>query len=200
MVKYEYSLVDLKYVKENPEEYIIPDCLEACKILWDKGIRTAQCSNLEDLDSRWIEIDTVGLSQENSTILYNNINAHVEGFYIGGMTHNPRISVNGTGEEASKRLCELANMLSLQDTCDFVSSDDYLDSYKRTDGEYIVLPTGVIQRDYNPLYSIATIADALNANDAWDLYVEEEGRVYDSAEALQAHIDYLNKKSNSNQL
>lgn len=36
MTKYQYELVDVKYVKENLEEYIIPDCLDACKLSLDR--------------------------------------------------------------------------------------------------------------------------------------------------------------------
>ena len=48
MPRYQYSQTPTRLVKENPEEYIIPDCLEACKILWDKGIDTVECSNFYD--------------------------------------------------------------------------------------------------------------------------------------------------------
>ena len=64
MPRYQYGLVNIEYVKEEPEEYIIPDCIDACRLLWDKGINTAQCSNLEDKNYRWIEIDARGLSDE----------------------------------------------------------------------------------------------------------------------------------------
>ena len=35
---YQYSYVDLPYVVNNPEEYIIAGCLDACSELWDKNI------------------------------------------------------------------------------------------------------------------------------------------------------------------
>ena len=78
MAQYQYSLVDVQYVKQNPEEFIIPDCLDACKILWEKGIDTTQCSNFEDKNCRWIEIDVACLSKENYNYLYNMINSKVD--------------------------------------------------------------------------------------------------------------------------
>lgn len=193
MPKYQYSLVDIKYVKENPEEYIIPDCIDACRILWSKNISTIQCSNLDDLNYRWIEIDSVGLSEENKKILYDKINSKEDGFSLGGLTHNPRIYVGDVGVEANRRLCSLAEMLLLQDTIDFSTVEEYLDDFKRTDGEHIILPTGEIIRNYNPQFEDATLKDALDANDAWILFIMEEGRVYYNRDALDTHINYLNQ-------
>lgn len=200
MPKYQYGLVDVKYVKENPEEYIIPDCIDACKILWGKGINTAQCSNLEDKNYRWIEIDTLGLSDENKKIIYDLINAKEEGFSIGGMTHNPRLFVYGEGVEASKALCQLASVFVLQDTMEYSTTEEYLDNYKRKDGEYVITDTGVIIRDYNPKLVSTTLSDALTFNDDWSLYVEEERRIYHSIDALESHMNYIEQLKNENRI
>ena len=45
---YEYGYIDLPIVVKNPEEYIIPGCLGACRSLWDKNIETFMVSNLQD--------------------------------------------------------------------------------------------------------------------------------------------------------
>lgn len=193
--RYNYGLTPTKFVKENPEEYIIPDCLEACRILWEKGIDTTQCSNYEDNDYRFVEINIATLSKENSSFFYEQLNNNEAGFSIGGMTHCPRIYVDSEGEEARKRLCELAQMFSLQDTNEYLTVEDYLDSYRRTDGKYIVLENGMLQRDINPEYANATIVDALDARDEWELYVETEGRVYNNQEALEKHHEYLQRKN-----
>lgn len=198
MPKYQYGLVDAKYVKENPDEYIIPDCIVACKILWDKGINTAQCSNLEDKNYRWIEIDTLGLSDENKKIIYDLINDREDGYGIGGMTHNPRLFVYCEGVEASKKLCQLASVFVLQDTMDYSTVEEYLDDYKRKDGEYINLNTGAVIRDYNPKLVSATLSDALTFNNDWNLYVEEEQRIYHSVDALESHKNYLEQTNKAN--
>ena len=199
MPRYQYGLVNIEYVKEDPEEYIIPDCIDACRLLWDKGINTAQCSNLEDKNYRWIEIDTRGLSDENIKIIYDLINAKADGFSVGGMTHNPRLFVHCEGAEASKALCQLASVFVLQDTMDYSTIEEYLDNYKRSGGEYMILDTGVIIRDYNPRLVSATLADALTFNDEWKLYVEEEGRIYHSVAALEAHMNYVKQLNKANE-
>ena len=198
MPKYQYGLVNVEFVKENPEEYIIPDCIDACKILWDKGIDTVQCSNLEDINYRWIEIDTLGLSVENKTIIYDLINANKEGFAVGGMTHNPRLFVHCEGFEASEKLCQLASVFVLQDTIKYSNIEEYLDDYKRKDGEYKILDTGILIRDYNPKLVSATLEDALASNEDWDLYIEEEGRIYHSVAALESHLKYLEQTKKEN--
>lgn len=200
MPKYQYDLVNITYVKENPEEYIIPDCIDACKILWEKGINTTQCSNLDDKNHRYVEIDNIDLSDENKSFLYNMINSKADGFAIGSMTHLPRLYVNCEGIKASERLCELANMLSLQDTNLYTTAKDYLDSFKRTDGQYKLFPTGEVRRDYNPKYENATLADALTFNDEWNLYAEEEGRIYASEDALNIHLNYLEQAKNTKKM
>lgn len=192
--KYEYSLTPIRYVKENPEEYIIPDCLDACKILWEKGIDTTQCSNYQDHNSRYIEINITTLSEENYNFFKEKVNNHEEGFYIEPTQHYPRISVNCEGEEARTRLCELASMFFLQDTNEYMTAEDYLDSYRRTNGQYILLETGESQRDINPEYANATLADALDARDDWELYIEEEGKIYYNQEALKKHHEYLERR------
>ena len=42
-MKYQYSEVDMAYVYRNPEEFIIPENLAACKLLWNKNIFTKMC-------------------------------------------------------------------------------------------------------------------------------------------------------------
>lgn len=120
---------------------------------------------------RWIEIDTIGLSDENKKIIYDLINKNVDGFSIGGMSHNPRLFVHNTGLIASETLCNLTNVLQLQDTKQFSTTEEYLDNYKRKDGEYMILDTGVLNRDYNPDLISATLQDALTFYNDWDLYI-----------------------------
>lgn len=59
---YQYSVVNMEFVLKEPEEYIIPENLEACKLLWSKNIFTMMCNNYENDDS-WITL--LELSPEN---------------------------------------------------------------------------------------------------------------------------------------
>lgn len=63
--KYQYSEVGIEFVMANPEEYIIPGNLEACKLLWSKNIFTRMCNNYDNEDS-WITLGE--LSDENDAI------------------------------------------------------------------------------------------------------------------------------------
>lgn len=193
MAQYQYFPTPVKFVRENPKEYIIPDCLAACKILWDKGIVTTQCSNYEDANCRWILIDSRCLSVENRKRLYDGINSRTYGFGIVEDNHNPVLRVECIGKQAQIDLCKLAESLSLQDIMEFKTVEEYLDLYKRTDGEWIVLPTGDIQPQYNSSLVNASLADALTANDDWKLYIERERRIYNNKDALNHHLDYLAK-------
>ena len=191
MPQYKYRPVDMKYVRENPEEYIIPECLDACKILWDKGIDTVQCSNYDDLDYRYIDLDQNHLSKENKRLLEELINSGTEGFSIGGLIGTPRLYVYALGDVARAELCGLANVLRLQDTFDFYTVDEYLSMYKSKGGKYTILPTGEALVEENPEHANATIEEALTELDDWDLYVESEQRVYKSKYALEHHMKYL---------
>ena len=62
---YQYSAVDMKLVMSNPEEFIIRENLEACKLLWSKNIFTKMTNNYEN-DYSWITLNT--LSPENQEI------------------------------------------------------------------------------------------------------------------------------------
>ena len=66
--QYEYQEVDVEEVIKNPEEYIIPECLEACKTLWSKNIETAMCANYHDSTDLFIGLVDDGLSDENKKI------------------------------------------------------------------------------------------------------------------------------------
>ena len=45
---YHYSVVDIEYVVENIDEYIIPENQAACKLLWSKNIFTIMSNNYEN--------------------------------------------------------------------------------------------------------------------------------------------------------
>lgn len=195
MPKYQASLTDVNIVMENPEIYIIPECLEACKILWNKGIDTTQCSNYEN-NTYWIEINPSCLSENNRKYCYERANNKNDQYFgISYMTHNPCIIVPKVAN-AKEILCELANSFELQDTVNYLNADEYLDGYKRTDGQYIVLPGGNVQRNYNPLYLNATIEEAIKTRGDEDLYIKEEGRIYKNQHALNVHRNYLKQKDN----
>lgn len=64
--KYQYTSIDVEIVMQNPEEYIIPELLSACKKLWSLNIFTTMCSNRDDNGHSYIW--TSYLSAENQLI------------------------------------------------------------------------------------------------------------------------------------
>ena len=62
---YQYSAIDMRVVMNNPEEFIIPENLEACKLLWSKNIFTKMNNNYDN-DYSWITISR--FSPENQEL------------------------------------------------------------------------------------------------------------------------------------
>jgi uncharacterized protein YaaN involved in tellurite resistance len=69
-IQYNHTAEDTLKVYKNPEEYIIPEELPACKMLWDRGIETYMCGNYDDKEyqGRWIGISADSLNEENKFI------------------------------------------------------------------------------------------------------------------------------------
>jgi hypothetical protein len=105
-------------VEDYPEIFVDPECLPACKELWEKNIYTYTTSEPADGDGgAWIEIETIALEDDNMCYLVEAI-AEVEGAMI---LHSPhpghiRIFVKGdNGEEKRDRLLDVAERLQMQD-------------------------------------------------------------------------------------
>lgn len=185
--RYQYSHVDLEFVISNPSEYIIPECLPACEVLWSKNIETFMVSNNED---------------NNLYILLSNLSEANESFFKKMMSSDSRfifsnyrkvygIAVNGKDESAIKELIALANMLHLQDTKRFKTGEEYLAEFKTQGGEYEIDEYGHIIMRENPKLTNTTLEEALKQDGKEHLYVKEENRVYDSEMYLNWHKRYL---------
>ena len=92
--KYEYSHVPMYEVENNPEEFIIPELLPACKFLWSKNIFTVMCSNRSDKDEFYIELDS--LSETNAKIFKKLVKRYPQNFFWNdfGVSHRITISTN----------------------------------------------------------------------------------------------------------
>ena len=99
--------VDMEYVEQNPERFIMPECLPACKVLWDKNIYTYMVSDSYDSEA-WIELEMRALSQENLEYLLSleNKGVHLNhGYHYGTI----QFGVGCFGEKAQQLLLEIAN-------------------------------------------------------------------------------------------
>ena len=203
--RYQYMPTSIEDVMKNPEQYIIPECMECCKILWSKGIDTYQCGNYDDALGLgfWVEVDYDTLSDENKKKLEEISKNDSRVYFAEGLQgqHTYRMRVERVNNpNASDELSEIARNLLLQDTCLFTIDEDLLDQYKKVGGEYKIDETGNAYCDYNPERVDATLYDALKSIEHPELYVAKEGRLYHSQHALNVHKNYLEQidKVNNN--
>lgn len=191
MTKYNYGYVELQDIMENIDEFIIPECQEACRLFWDKNIETFMVSNREDSE---LYVFVCNLSDENIEIMKNNMSSNPENYFFSNYRNCYGIRTNGVTSEDAKKLSSLTNVFKEQDTKRFVTSESFLEEYKRTDGEYGVnTETYEVYRKVNPLLANATLEEALEKTNKKDLYVEDEDRVYENEFFLKWHDRY--KKS-----
>ena len=89
-----------------------------------------------------------------------------------------------------RELVALTDVFRIQDTLGYQSVEDFLASYKMTDGELKIGEDGTIHRNPNPALANATIKEALKKTGKGHLYVAEEGRIYESPMYLRWHQRY----------
>lgn len=138
---YQYSTVDMIHVYRYPEEFIIPENLEACKLLWSKNIFTIMCNNYDNEDS-WITIST--LDEHNQKVFDELCQTNPENFgpTWGGV--GIRVPIKPSpGVDASKSFKELIDLFSYQD----VQKDGYM-----TKEEFLNFHCGCFKLIPNPDY------------------------------------------------
>lgn len=184
--RYQYPYVELEQVMANPDEYIIPACQPACRALWNKNIETFMVSNNDDKD---LYVLLANVSPENMTIL-KELAQHDPRYYFDGYRNTFGIAVKGMTEDSMRELAALTEVFRVQDTVRYQSVEDFLESYKMTDGELKISEDGTIHRSPNPALANATIQEALEKTGKGHLYVAEEGRIYESPMYLRWHQRY----------
>lgn len=187
---YQYSYVDLPYVVNNPEEYIIPGCLDACSELWDKNIETFMCSNLQDNHFYVLLMD---LSEKNMEKFRDLMEVDSRYFYSNHRQWYG-IKVPGTTVRDKQMLTQLASVFEMQDVLPYryQSEEEFLASYKTIGGGFTVDPDTLdIVPKENPELSNVSFAQALEATGKENLYVPEEHRVYRDSLFLSWHQRYV---------
>jgi hypothetical protein len=209
--QYGHGNTDMEIVMNNPEEYIIPECLSACKALWEKNIFTYMVSNYDN-ESFYIQISPTYLSDENMAIMYKKIEEDPESY---GFSYNKLLSlatprnIRKKGvfdEDAADKLVLLTDPFVIQDTIGYEDPEDFLWAHKQKGkpipGDIDKYGNITIKREEDPSLSDLTLKEALQREGKEDLYVEEEGRIYKSPIFLEGHQRYLdemkNKTSKSN--
>ena len=184
--RYQYPYVELETVIENPDEYIIPVCLPACRALWDKNIETFMVSNNDDED---LYVLLANVSAENMAVLRELAQSDPR-YFFDDFRNTLGIRVKGMTEDSMKELTALTEVFKIQDTVRFHSDKDFLESYKITGGELEIGEDGTIYRKPNPTFANATIQEALEKTGKSHLYVAEEGKIYESPMYLKWHQRY----------
>lgn len=184
--RYQYPYVELEDVMANPEEYIIPQCLPACRALWDKNIETFMVSNNDDED---LYVLLTNVSDENMAI-FNQMKQQDPRFVFDGYRNTIGIAVKGNNDSSMHELQGLTEVFRIQDTLRFQTAEDFLESYKHTGGEMTIADDGTIHRNINPALANITLQEALEKSGKSGVYIAEEGRVYESIMYLNWHKKY----------
>lgn len=184
--RYQYPYVELEDVMANPEEYIIPQCLPACRALWDKNIETFMVSNNDDED---LYVLLTNVSDENMAI-FNQMKQQDPRFVFDGYRNTIGIAVKRNNDSSMHELQGLTEVFRIQDTLRFQTAEDFLESYKHTGGEMTIADDGTIHRNINPALANITLQEALEKSGKSGLYIAEEGRVYESIMYLNWHKKY----------
>ena len=140
--RYNYQYVPWHIVEENPDEYIIPECQNACKALWNNNIGTFMCSNLNELDdTKYVDLNS--LSKKNIELIEQLIKDGVPGYSYDSYRNAYRIYANGEGEEVAKKLEDLAKVFEMQDV---------LEGFYANSEEALIEQFGIRKRVPNPGY------------------------------------------------
>lgn len=133
-------------------------------------------SNNDDKD---LYVLLANVSPENVSIL-KELAQFDPRYYFDGFRNTFGIAVKGMTEDSMRELVALTDVFRIQDTVRYQSVEDFLASYKMTDGELKIGEDGTIHRNPNPALANATIKEALEKTGKGHLYVAEEGRIYES--------------------
>ena len=196
---YNYPGLSIDKIVSNPEEYIIPECLEACKKFWDRNIFTVSCSNrreIKDKDGNIKKYIMVShLSSENAKIFeylaksnpsnYRKITINDIEYYAIFILSKDNIE---NRDKESQELLELVSPLKMQDCLvGFVSIKEY---YLKN-----ILSYSYVSSDTSISISeselIVAVKKHLVASGKLDLLDLDRGIIYKNEFYKDAHKKYL---------
>ncbi len=187
---YQYSRVDMSLVMQSPEEFIIPENLEACKLLWSKNIFTVMTNNYDN-EFSWITISN--LSPENHEIFYNlQLDDKRVGLTWGGVGFRIPI-VPGKGNDTFEAFKELIDKLEPQDV--------QLDGCMSIE-EFMTYYTNCFRMDHTPEYldlvkdKMSPDGDVLLYSKEFEQYVNfmnirRRIRVFDPSLMIKTYEEYI---------
>lgn len=194
---FNYAGFSIDKIINNPDEYIVPECQEACKKFWDMNIFTASCSNRRETINedgsikKYIMVSH--LSDENKKIFENliesNPNNYVKKTIVGEDYYAIYIfSKDEDRDLDSLKLLDLVTPFKMQDCLEgFVSIKEYY--LKKILGDYYSNEDVSISIPEFEL--IATVKKKLGASGNLDLLDLDRGIIYKNRFYRDAHLKYL---------
>ena len=185
----------MEMVEQNPQIYIMEECIPACEELWKKNVYTFMVSDYLNEGECWIEVVIDNLSDENKEILFQLSESDIRrrDYHRGCMI----FGVNKVGKEGQERLLELAQKFQMQDV-------PYGEAYY-TLPEYLI-ERGCYKEEPNPDYIEMqapwiqqSSPDELGARIiAYDEYLASNQskktiKVFDSTKVTKPLEDYLSE-------
>lgn len=191
--QYEYSYVPMPEVESNPEEFIIPELLPACKVLWSKNIFTIMCSNRSDKDEFYIELDS--LSAKNSEIFKTLAKKCPENFMWNNSEVCHRISISKNDTKKNKNI--IKSFLTLVD--DFELQDIQPNKYFTTEQYLDEHCSYEVRNDRKLEKKRKTLEQCIKDNNDADKFDAKTERIYYHKYYLDKHINYLREIENQHQ-
>lgn len=182
----------------NPDEYIIPECIAACQSFWDKNIFTVSCSNRDEIRdedgniNKFIMIDH--LSAENEKKFKQLVELHPNNYRVvrieDRIYYAIVISTKDIIEERdidSQRLLKLTSEFEMQDC---LVGETYKEYYLEhlTDP---LTPRVLITIPNSDSELLELIKQNLEYKGKLDYLNIEEGLVYATEFHKNAHLRYL---------
>lgn len=194
---FNYAGFSIDKIINNPDEYIVPECQEACKKFWNMNIFTASCSNRRETINedgsikKYIMVSH--LSDENKKIFENLIESNPNNYdkktIVGEDYYAIYIfSKDEDRDQDSLKLLDLVTPFKMQDCLEgFVSIKEYY--LKKILGDYYSNEDVSISIPESEL--IATVKKKLGASGNLGLLDLDRGIIYKNRFYRDAHLKYL---------
>lgn len=216
---YQYSVVDMYQVMKNPTEFIIPENLEACKLLWSKNIFTKMTNNYDN-DYSWITINTFSPDNQELFEFMSTFDKRF-GLTWGGIGFKIPIKP-GEGNDTLEAFRDLIEIFPMQDVqkdgcmdietfmiyytdCYSIAyNQEYLDiirPFMSPDGDVLLYHPELEQhlraenvrrtiRVFDPTKMTKTLEEYINESQFAGLYDPDNGKIYYNEMYYQAHLRY----------
>lgn len=196
---FDYPGLSIDKIVANSDEYIVPECIEACKKFWEKNIFTESCSNRDETKDKdgnirkYIMVSN--LSRENEEIFNNLVKSKPNNYQIlkiSDKKHYVIVILSKDNiqdrEKESQKLLGLVSPFKMQDCLEgFISIKDY---YLKNIMNYSYISNN-ISISISEAELIAAVKKHLSASGKLDLLDIDRGVIYISEFYKKAHQKYL---------